>query len=243
MATDSSVIVRASNLGASYTGVFRRHRVLKGMDLVAEPGEVTALVGPNGAGKTTFFGVLLGLLRPDQGSCTVGGLRPDEYRSRYGVGYLSQNCFFPHGWTGRDLLARAADLSGSTERSEVFETAAERAGVDSTTLSRRLSKCSNGQRRRFGLAWALAGDPSLVVLDEPFVGLDPAARSRLRNEMLAARSRGATVVFSSHELEVVVRVSDRIFVLGDGRTRPFAVASGDVDNVTNLERELLGEPP
>ena len=244
MATELAVVVQASDLTASYRGLFRRHRVLRGMDLVAGPGEVTALVGPNGVGKTTFFGILLGVLRPEKGSCTVGGLRPDEYRRRQGVGYLSQSCTFPRGWTGRDLLARAADLSVRTGRSAVFGTATERAGVDSDTLSRRLSKCSNGVRRRLGLAWALAGDPSLVVLDEPFVGLDPAARVRLRDEMLAARSRGATVLFSSHELEVVARVADRVFILADGRTRPFVMGSAsEADEVTRLEQELLGADP
>lgn len=243
MAAGSAVVVQASALSASYRGLFRRHRVLRGMDLVAEPGEVTALVGPNGAGKTTFFGVLLGLLRADGGSCTVAGMRPEDYRRRHGMGYLSQNCAFPPGWTGRHLLARAADLSAKTGRTAMFEMAAERAGVDSATLSRRLSKCSSGVRRRLGLAWALSGDPSLVVLDEPFVGLDPGARAQLRNEMLDARSRMATVVFSSHELEVVARVADRVFILGDGRTRPFVVGSGEADDVTSLEQELLGGDP
>lgn len=239
-----SAVVRASNLAASYRGLFRRHRVLSGIDFVAEPGEITALVGPNGAGKTTFFGVLLGLLRPDEGHCTVGDMLPADYRRRHGVGYLPQDCAFPRGWTGRDLLARAADLSTRTGRSGTFATATERTGVDSATLSKHLSKCSNGVRRRLGLAWALAGDPSLVILDEPFVGLDPVARVGLRCEMLAARSRDVTVVFSSHELEVVTRVADRIFILRDGRTRPFVVASdGEVDKVTSLERELLGGIP
>ena len=236
MPTEVVPRVRASDLVASYRSMFRRHRVLSGLNLAARPGEITALVGPNGAGKTTFYAVLLGLLRPDQGLCLVDGKRPEEYRRCYGVGYLPQTSAFPRGWTARDVLARAVDLSVSAGRAATFAKAVERAGIDSATLSLPARKCSGGVKRRLGLACALAGDPSLVVLDEPFAGLDPSARAGLRREMLGARERDATVLFASHELAEVEALADRVFILEDGLTRPTTGSSRAAD----LNRELLG---
>ncbi len=228
------------DLVVSYRTGFRRLTVLKGVILSAEPGTITAIVGPNGAGKTTLFSVVLGLLCPDHGSCLVGGMQPADYRCRHGVGYLPERSVFPQGWTVRALLARGADLSASAASAEVFATAVARTGFDSATLSKLLDKCSKGMQRMVGLAYALTGDPALVVLDEPFSGLDVRARRRLRREMVAARDRGATVLFASHELLEVERLADRVFILQDGNLRP-AAAWGEGVADASLEAELMGE--
>lgn len=227
------------DLFASYRTGFRRHTVLTGVDMSAESGMITAVVGPNGAGKTTLFSVITGLLRPDRGRCLVGGLRPVDYRRRHGVGYLPELSAFPRGWTVRDLLARGADLSTSEDSAKVFATALARTGFDSATLSKPVDKCSKGMRRMVGLAYALAGDPALVVLDEPFSGLDVHARARLRREMIAARDLGATVLFASHELLEVERLADRAFILEDGSVRTAGAGDGGVSAGTGLEAELM----
>ncbi len=227
------------DLVASYRTGFRRNTVLKGVNLSAEPGMVTAVVGPNGAGKTTLFSLVMGLLQPDRGKCLVGGLRPSDYRCRHGVGYLPELSVFPRGWTARAVLARGADLSASEGRAEVFATALARTGFDSATLSKPVEKCSKGMQRTVGLAYALAGDPAVVVLDEPFSGLDVHARAGLRSEMIAARDRSATVLFASHELSEVERLADRAFILQHGNVRPASAWSGSASAGTDLEAELM----
>ena len=202
---------------------------------------ITAIVGPNGAGKTTLFSVILGLLRPDRGACVVGGLQPAAYRCRHGVGYLPEQSAFPRGWTVRDLLARGADLSGAEGRPDTFATALGRTGFDAGTLSKTIGKCSKGMQRMVGLAYALEGDPALVVLDEPFSGLDVRARARLRHEMRVARDRGAAVLFASHELLEVERLANRTFILEDGRVRPAGAQGERGSPGIGLEAELVGE--
>ena len=236
--TEVGVVVEG--LVVSYRTGFQRLTVLKGVNLSAEPGTITAIVGPNGAGKTTLFSVVLGLLCPDRGRCLVGGLQPADYRRRHGVGYVPELSMFPRGWTVRALLARGADLSASEASTEIFATAVARTGFNSTTLSRLLDKCSKGMQRMVGLAYALTGDPSLVVLDEPFSGLDVHARERLRREMVGARDRGATVLFASHELMEVERLADRAFVLQDGNARPAGPWGEGEPAGASLEAELMG---
>ena len=145
-----------------------------------EPGEVAALVGPNGAGKTTLLRILLGFKQPDRGQCAVAGLSPKEYRRRRGVGYLPESLAFPRVWTCRDFLGRSADLSAEpSQRRAVFARSVARSGLDAAALDKSARLCSKGMRRRLGLAHALAAEPALVVLDEPFSGLDLQARAAL----------------------------------------------------------------
>ena len=231
--------VVVEDLAASYGTGLRRHTVLRGVSLSAEPGMITAIVGPNGAGKTTFFSILLGLLRPDRGSCRVGGLRPADYRCRHGVGYLPEPSAFPFGWTVRCLLARGVDLSAAKNRTENFAAALERTGFDAVTLSKPVANCSKGVQRMTGLAYALAGDPAVLVLDEPFSGLDVHARAGLRSEMLAARERGATVLFASHELLEVQRLADTAHILDEGVLRSAGAWRDGGSSGPDLETELL----
>jgi len=233
--------VRVEALAASYRRVLRRQAVLHDVEMAVEPGEVAALVGPNGAGKTTLLRILLGFKQPDRGQCAVAGLSPKEYRRRRGVGYLPESLVFPRVWTCRDFLGRSADLSAEpSQRRAVFARSVARSGLDAAALGKPARLCSKGMRRRLGLAHALAAEPALVVLDEPFSGLDPRARAALREEVQAARERGAAVLFASHETAEVQRLADRVFILADGRTRPGPARSGDpAADLAALEAELL----
>lgn len=235
--------IRVQNLVASYRRFLGSRPVLRGVTFGARSGEVTAVVGPNGAGKTTLFRVLLGFMRPDSGDCLVGGLPPDEYRRRHGIGYLPESAKLPRGWTGLDVLGRGADLAvGRRERRSEYSLALKRAALDRRSLAKEVGKCSNGTQRRLWLACALIGDPDVVVLDEPFAGLDPPARRALRHQMRAARARGAAVLLATHDLAEAARLADRIVFLEGGCTKATkTLEPGDAVSVAGLEREFFGE--
>ena len=231
--------VEVEDLRASYRRGLRSVAVLDGLSLTVEPGQVAAVLGPNGAGKTTLLHVLAGFKRPDRGRCAVGGQSPAQYRRRHGCGYLPESLVFPRAWTCRDVLARSADLSASPpERQAVFSRAVQRSGLDSAALGKRVLACSKGMRQRLGLAHALAGEPAVVVLDEPFSGLDAQARAALRDELRTARDRGAAVLFASHETAEAHRLADRVYILRAGRTRPWPSADAPT-GLAELEAELL----
>lgn len=235
--------VWAQDLVSSYRRFLGSRPALRGVTFQAGAGEITAVVGPNGAGKTTLFRVLLGFMRPDSGGCLVGGLPPAEYRRRHGIAYLPESPELPRGWTGLDVLGRGADLAARREdRRNEYALALERAALDRRTLAKEVGKCSNGTQRRLWLACALIGDPDVVLLDEPFAGLDPPARRALRREMDGARARGAAVLIATHDLAETARLADRIVFLEDGRARATkALEPGDAVSVSGLEEEFFSE--
>lgn len=185
-------------------------------DLVA--GSSTALRGGNGAGKTTLLLALLGAVAPRAGSVEIGGLPSLRYRTRRGIGFLPADSPVPRGWTGRALLAEGADLARlrGHSRTLALEHAREH-GPPVEHWDRPLETLSTGLLRRLLLAYALLGQPELVLLDEPFAGLDAASRRRVEETLGEITSRGATVVLASHEEKRTDRCVDRVIVLDRGR--------------------------
>jgi ABC-2 type transport system ATP-binding protein len=185
------------------------------LSFTVPPGRVTGFLGPNGAGKTTTLRCLLGLVRPTSGRVLVGGR---EYRDLDNplrvVGAALEAASFHPGRSARDhlrFMARAAELS-DTRVDEVLATVglAEFAG-------RRVGNFSLGMRQRLGLAQALLGDPSVLVLDEPANGLDPAGIAWLRGFLRALAAEGRTVLVSSHVLSEVQQTVDDVVVIARGR--------------------------
>ena len=203
--------VRISGVTVSYQRLWRRAPVLHDVSLQAEPGTVTAVVGPNGIGKTTLFRVLLGFLPVAVGQVSVGGLPPEKYRRRHGMAYLPEAVTLPRGWTAEGLLREGARLSGveGSAQTEALAEAWERAGL-ATGDSRRTEVLSKGIRRRLTLAFALIGDPRLILLDEPLSGLDTESRTRLRRIVEEAREGGGTVIMASPDLGEVDRMADDV---------------------------------
>jgi ABC-2 type transport system ATP-binding protein len=199
---------------------FGPKRAVDEVALVVEPGQVRALVGLNGAGKTTLMRLLLGMLRPDQGTISIGGISISELPTdRWArVGHLVETPFAYPELSVRANLTMAARLRlvDSTRIDEVVERgiAELELGAYERVLSRRLSQ---GNRQRLGLAAALQHHPGLLVLDEPSSALDPAGVILLREAILRRRDAGAGVLVSSHHLDEVARIADRITVMNHGR--------------------------
>src|SRR5262245_26360873 len=195
-----------------------RTQVLRGIDLEVRLGEIYGLLGPNGAGKTTTLKIVLGLLRADRGNVLLLGKPPGDPASRLKVGFLPENPYFYDYLTAREFMDFYARLIGipSSERAGASESLLDRVGLR-TGRDRPLRKFSKGMIQRVGLAQALLGDPSFVVLDEPMSGLDPIGRREFRDIILSLRESGKTVFFSSHILQDAEMICDRVGILKEGR--------------------------
>ena len=188
---------------------------LDGLDLEVHEGEVFGFVGPNGAGKTTTIRLLLDLLRPTSGSVTVFGADPraDGMHVRSRIGYLPGDLSLPPKVTGRAFLSDQAALRGLDLASRHGELA-ERLVAD---LDRPMGELSLGNRRKIGVIAAFAHRPELLVLDEPTGGLDPLVQQTFRAMAQEAAAEGRTVFLSSHVLDEVQHLADRVAVLRNGR--------------------------
>jgi len=199
---------------------FGRTTALDGLTLDVGPG-VTGLLGPNGAGKTTLLRVLATVLAPDSGSVRVLGRDPGDPKERTEIrrrlGYLPQEVGAYNGFSVREFVDYVAVLKEHTDRK------ARRAEVDRVIelvdltgqAYTRIKTLSGGMRRRLGLATAYLGDPELLVLDEPAVGLDPHQRLRFR-EVVSADPR-RTVLLSTHQTEDVAALCREVVVVNEGR--------------------------
>lgn len=202
-------------------------RAVDGISLEIGPG-VTAVVGPNGAGKTTLLGLILGFLRPGEGSVTLGGRAPRRWIRQNGAAYLPERFGLPPEWTVGPALRGLARLEGLGPDDAAGRVAAtlDRLGL-AEHEDRAIGTLSRGMNQRLGLAQALLADRELVVLDEPTEGLDPLWRVRLREIVTDLRAAGRTVLLASHELPEIERVADRVVVLREGRVQEIVELAAD----------------
>ena len=185
---------------------------------------VTGLLGPNGAGKTTLLRMVTGLIRPSEGSITVNGVWPRDTPSVYReVGLVPEESAVYEHMTGRQYVEYAAVLSKVDDPSEAADRAIEIVDLEDAA-DRKLEGYSKGMRQRAKIAAALAPGPSILVLDEPLNGTDPVQRLRLIDLFRRLGDEGRTVIVSSHVLEEVERMSDRVLAIVDGRL----AAAGDI---------------
>ena len=186
------------------------------VSFVAEPGRVTGFLGPNGAGKSTSMRIMVGLTPQNRGVATIGGLTyadiPNPGRH---VGVLLDASAQHAGRTGREVLRLSAMTMGLPE-SRVEEMLAL-VGLSDTEAKRRVGAYSLGMRQRLGIANALLGDPSVLILDEPANGLDPAGIHWMRSLLRGYAERGGTVLLSSHLLHEVEMIADEMVLIGRGK--------------------------
>ena len=207
----TTVAIELSGLTKSFGDVL----AVDDVTAVARPGQVTALLGPNGAGKTTTLRMLLGLIAPTSGAGTFGGRRydelPDPVRQ---VGAVLEASGYHPGRTGLDhlrILATASRLPHDAPERVLAETEL------AADAQRRVGGFSLGMRQRLGIAAAMLGDPTSLVLDEPTNGLDPPGVRWLRGYVRGLADEGRTVLLSSHALSEVELIADHVLVMAHGR--------------------------
>ena len=184
------------------------------ISLSLKPGEILGLLGPNGAGKSTLMALISGLRRPQQGTIE----RAPEVAARGGFALVPQEHAFYPMLTCRENLeffAGVLGLKGVVRHSRV-DVAIAATGLEQV-VSKRASECSGGLKRRLNLAIGLVGDPRLLLLDEPTVGVDPQSRAFLLEVVQALRTQGKTIVYASHYMEEVQQVGDRVAIIDQGR--------------------------
>jgi ABC-2 type transport system ATP-binding protein len=226
--------VSAEGLTKTFTLEWTRKRLLAldGLEMRVRRGEVFGLLGPNGSGKSTTMKLILGLIRPSAGRVRVFGAESGSPASRRQLGFLPENPYFPGFLSGREVLnyyGKLVDLRGRRLRERVEEL------IELVSLQlaadRALKTYSKGMLQRIGLAQALLHDPDLLLLDEPTAGVDPIGSRQIRDLILALKKRGKTIVFSSHLLEQVQEVSDRVIILHRGRK----IREGTLDELLSVQ--------
>jgi ABC-2 type transport system ATP-binding protein len=226
------IVIRAEGLTKRYGSV----AAVDHIDLEVGAGEIVGILGPNGSGKTTTILMLLGLTEPTEGRAEVAGFdplrAPLEVKRR--VGYLPDSVGFYDSLSARDNLAYTGRLAGLARREidERFEKAMIRVGLPDVGRER-VATFSRGMRQRLGLAEILMKNPQIAILDEPTATLDPHSTHEFLAMIRAFKGDGTTVLLSSHHLDQVQSVCDRVALFNRGR---IALAG----SVTELAQQVLG---
>jgi lipopolysaccharide export system ATP-binding protein len=224
---------------------FGRWTVVNDVSLEVEQGEVVGLLGPNGAGKTTTFYMIVGLLRPDAGRVMIDSEDvtriPVFRRARMGLGYLSQEpSIFRKLTVEENILSVLETMElGQDERKRKLESLLEELGI-SHLRDRKAYNLSGGERRRVEITRALVSNPSFMLLDEPFVGIDPIAVSDIQDIVLRLKQKGIGVLITDHSVRETLAATDRAYVMFEGRI----LLSGNGEQLANdpLARKIyLGE--
>ena len=211
--------VRIENLTKIFPVPLRRQRVtaVRNISFEVRPGEVYGLLGPNGSGKSTTLKILLGLVTPNHGRAMIFGQDSRDYHSRRDVGFLPENPYFYKFLTAAETLrfyGKVCGMGGTILNKRIDELI-HLVGLEDAR-DRRIGGFSKGMLQRIGLAQALIQDPRLVVLDEPTAGVDPAGSHQIRDLILDLKKRGKTVLLTSHLLEQVQEICDRVGIMARG---------------------------
>ncbi|CUU02221.1 MAG: ABC transporter ATP-binding protein [Fimbriimonadales bacterium] len=212
-------VVEVRNLVIEYRRLFRPPlRAVDNLSFEVREGEIVGFLGVNGAGKTSTIKAIMGFQPPTSGSIRLFGLSATDPRARQQVGFLPETALYSPYLTPYETLRLYGELHGLRGHAlkAQVEALLEALKIDhkAHTLNKHLSK---GMLQRVGIAQALLGDPKLLVLDEVSSGLDPIGRRELRDLLKVQQARGVTIFFSSHDLNEVATICDRILILHQGR--------------------------
>ena len=225
---------------------FRQRRVVNGVSLQVERGEVVGLLGPNGAGKTTTFYMIVGLIPSDQGRISLDGedvtRLPMHARARRGLSYLAQEPSVFRKLSARDNLLAVLEMRrdlGAQERRQRCAALLQELGIEHVANSLALS-LSGGERRRLEIARALAVEPRVMLLDEPFAGVDPIAVGEIKKIVSHLKSRDISVLITDHNVRETLDICDRAYIINEGGVIAEGPPATLLDN-TEVRAVYLGE--
>ncbi|RME59844.1 MAG: LPS export ABC transporter ATP-binding protein, partial [Candidatus Dadabacteria bacterium] len=239
---ENSRVLETNSLVKSYQG----RKVVNGVSIYLRNGEVVGLLGPNGAGKTTTFYMCVGLVKPTSGDIYLNGARITEVpifeRAELGLAYLPQEpSIFRKLTVEENILAILETIPNLSkeEQEEKLETLLTQLGIKElrNSLGRSLS---GGERRRVEIARALTRNPSFLLLDEPFAGIDPLAVRDLQNNIIKLKKDGIGILITDHNVRETLQVCDRAYILVDGKVLVSGTPAEIIES--NLaKRYYLGE--
>jgi lipopolysaccharide export system ATP-binding protein len=253
MLTRTASVEQRDRKGISHEGLvadslgkaFKGRQVVNSVSLRVKRGEVLGLLGPNGAGKTTCFYMVMGLIQPDFGNVSIDGqdvtALPMYVRARLGLGYLPQEPSIFRGMSVEDnvlAVLETVEPSASKRKARCSELL-EELRIDRLKKQRSTS-LSGGERRRLEIARALATDPSFILLDEPFAGIDPLAIADIRDLIGFLKNRGIGVLITDHNVRDTLNIIDRATIIFDGEVL-FEGSPDEVLNQPDVRRVYLGE--
>lgn len=202
---------------------YGRRRVVDGVDFEVDPGEIVGLLGPNGAGKTTSFRMACGMIDPDAGHVTLGGKDvtgwPMFRRAKEGgMGYLAQESSVFRKLSVQKNLLGVMEMLGMNRklRNSRSEQLLEQFGISKLRKSKAMS-LSGGERRRLEIARALVSDPQIILLDEPFTGIDPVTIDSIQTIIRDLRDRGIAILITDHQVRETLEITDRSYVIRAGQ--------------------------
>jgi len=225
--------LEAKKLEKGYKG----RKIVRGVSLQVNNGEVVGLLGPNGAGKTTIFYMVVGLIKPDQGRVSLDGTditrMPMYQRARNGIGYLPQEpSVFRKLTVSENLMAILETLSISElERKERRDSLLSELGIAHLSDSKAYT-LSGGERRRVEIARALTLSPQFILLDEPFAGIDPLAVQDIQGIISLLKSKGIGVLITDHNVRETLAITDRAYIISDGKI----IEAGSASEITASPR-------
>jgi lipopolysaccharide export system ATP-binding protein len=225
--------------------VYDGRAVVNGVDIEVKPGEIVGLLGPNGAGKTTSFYMIVGLVRPNGGQVIFEGNdvtnEPMYVRARLGMGYLPQEESIFRRLTVRENIVAVMETQNFTkkEREEQSQLLMEKFGIDHVANNLAIT-LSGGEKRRLTIARSLVTEPKLLMLDEPFSGVDPIAVGEIQDIIRMLRSAGLAILITDHNVRETLNIVDSAYLIHDGRILLHGTREEIVNDPVARER-YLGE--
>jgi len=211
------MILRAENIEKSYRG----RKVVKGISIAVEQGQIVGLLGPNGAGKTTSFYMIVGLIKPNAGAIYLDDQLitkfPMYQRAQIGIGYLAQEASVFRKLSVEENILSVLQLTSLTKREQKEKTEAllEEFGLTHIRKNRG-DLLSGGERRRTEIARALATDPKFVLLDEPFAGVDPVAVEYIQRIVALLEKKNIGILITDHNVQETLAITDKTYLMFEG---------------------------